>query len=424
MNWEILLPYTKKKKNFLVKVVSHMSDKHQYSSSESSTEEVFEEEEFDSLDALEMGQAQKMEEDTQVQSDIESHPPDRPRSPIMWEHPPTLQQQILQSHTQNLASPSENQILDHIVFGGPLQSHRVPPKLLNVFSDRWVGTHNAADFIQVTERLQSACENVKVDYMDVFREVAPTTGHIHYHSIVIFKGKKSAHSVFALDPHGRWEPMRGQLITAWNYAAKGGERAFIFGNPPPSLANHFRIRDLQRQKRSGPTPSQEKFNNMVIRAKNGDESIRDELIYANHMRYFDQVLIAAFIPVIYQGELSHKNIWIYGPPGTGKSRMVHEYCRDNAIRIYVKLQNKWWDGFSGHKLVIIEDADPDVMKHLASHMKIWADRYPFNAEFKGTARMINPDFHLVVTSNYSIEECFNERDAIAIRRRFDVYQME
>ena len=217
----------------MLKLVTPMSGKDHLSESTTTSEEVMEEEDledFNSLDIQEMQQAQAIsEDDTQSQSDMELSPIDRPRSPIMWEHPPTLQQQVQQAHTRNLAAPTEEQILDHIVLGAPMHSHRVPATLLHVYSDRWTGTHNAADFIQVTERLQAACQNVHVEYMEVFREAAPTTGHIHYHSVVTFRGKKSAHSVFALDPHGRWEPVRGQLITAWNYAAKHGDRAFVYG---------------------------------------------------------------------------------------------------------------------------------------------------------------------------------------------------
>jgi len=42
--------------------------------------------------------------------------------------------------------------------------------------------------------------------------------------------------------------------------------------------------------------------------------------------------------------------------------------------------NKWWDGYSGQRVVLLED-----FRHadLADYLKIWTDRYPFTAEIKG-----------------------------------------
>lgn len=48
-----------------------------------------------------------------------------------------------------------------------------------------------------------------------------------------------------------------------------------------------------------------------------------------------------------------RGVWIYGPPGTGKTRYVHEKYDD----IYDKGQNKWWDGYTGQKVVLIDDLD-------------------------------------------------------------------
>ena len=44
---------------------------------------------------------------------------------------------------------------------------------------------------------------------------------------------------------------------------------------------------------------------------------------------------------------------------------------------------------------------------LADHLKIWADRYPFRAETKGSSRVIRPKV-IIICSNYSIEQVFDE----------------
>lgn len=116
---------------------------------------------------------------------------------------------------------------------------------------------------------------------------------------------------------------------------------------------------------------------------------------------------------------SDLNVWIYGAPGTGKSRVCFHLFPD-AFR---KGCNKWWNGYRAHdpahKVVIIEDIDPNH-KVLAHHLKLWADRYPFIAEVKGSAVLIRPE-RIIVTSNYSVERIFeNAEDAAAIRRRFKI----
>lgn len=59
----------------------------------------------------------------------------------------------------------------------------------------------------------------------------------------------------------------------------------------------------------------------------------------------------------------------------------------------------------------------------SSQLKIWADRYPFCAEIKGgTLQKIRP-LKIIVLSNYSIDECFeNSQDLEPIKRRFKVKQ--
>lgn len=383
------------------------------SSEESTT--VYEESEI-STESLEF--AQRIPEDM---SEEEIDEPPRSTSPLHWKHgltPTAEQMRVIPAAPQPHAKASEVEqetLLNENVFRG----HRLPYDLVGVKSKRWVGTHNTQQYMQDTNDLTLRCMDADVEYMEVYRETAPTTGHLHYHSIVTFTDKVSAFRVFQLDPTAHWEQMKGRITSAFDYMSKGGDKVFQFGRRPALIELHLN----RRHNNQGPTRQQLRFEELVARAKLGDETIRDDMLYARYQKYFDQLLIAAFVPQIYSAPLSDKNLWIVGPPGTGKSRLVREYALNNGFRLYNKLQNKWWDGFSDHSIVLIEDADPQTMKLLASHMKVWSDRYPFTAEIKGTARMINATFHFIVTSNYTIEECFNEVDARAIIRRFDVLQM-
>eukprot|EP00965_Chrysotila_dentata_P098512 3256166-Pleurochrysis_carterae.AAC.1 len=79
--------------------------------------------------------------------------------------------------------------------------------------------------------------------------------------------------------------------------------------------------------------------------------------------------------------------------------------------------NKWWDGYVDHDVCLIEDFDKahNVLGH---HMKIWADRYPFMAEIKGSAIKIRPRL-VIVTSNYHPSHIWQDDTTLGpIMRRF------
>lgn len=127
----------------------------------------------------------------------------------------------------------------------------------------------------------------------------------------------------------------------------------------------------------------------------------------------------------WDGKLEDKNIWIWGPARTGKSRWAHEQVE--VEEAYIKMQNKWWDGYDRdkHKVVIIEDADPMYLKALTGHIKIWSDRYGFDAEIKGGSMRIDPGmYNLIVTSNHSMDDIWGGEDLEAIRSRFTEWHIE
>lgn len=242
-------------------------------------------------------------------------------------------------------------------------------------------------------------------YLVIARETAPSTGTSHIHALIIFHCNARASKLKKILPRAHLDLVRGTFEQAYNYVIKDGSVIYENGSKPK---NPHSVAD-------------EKFKLMIDDAKAG--VIDTEcLMYARYQKFFDQ-----FVPVedyCYDGELTSKNAWIYGPPGVGKSRMVRQFAMDMHYSVYEKLANKWWDNYNGEDIVLIEDLDPDVSKKLVHHIKLWADRYPFRAECKGSSKRICPRFMFIVTSNYSLRECFEGVDGEAIYRRFDEWQLD
>lgn len=108
-------------------------------------------------------------------------------------------------------------------------------------------------------------------------------------------------------------------------------------------------------------------------------------------------------------------IWIRGPSGVGKSHSVWQ--KYTVEEVYLKPRSKWWDGYRGQDVVLVDDMDI-YHKSLGGDFKDWGDKWPFHAERKGGSMNIRPK-KIIVTSQYSIEEIWDdEQTRDALNRRF------
>lgn len=263
-------------------------------------------------------------------------------------------------------------------------------------SRRWCFTLN-----NYTEDEAAAILDWTTEYLVVGDEVGES-GTRHLQGFVIFKTNNRLSACKKLQPRAHWEITRGSAKQAADYCKKDG--AFEeFGTCPdvPALA--------------GGESNKERWSDALAAAKRGDfDSIPADIRY----RYYRVTKEIAKDHLAMPDDLPDCcGVWLYGPPGVGKSHKA----RADYPEAYLKLQNKWWDGYQMQDHVIMDDFD---CKELGHFLKIWADKYAFLAETKGGTIAVRPKT-IVVTSNYSIDEIEWKDDAMraAIARRFKVIHM-
>lgn len=105
-------------------------------------------------------------------------------------------------------------------------------------------------------------------------------------------------------------------------------------------------------------------------------------------------------------KVGHINVvWIYGASGTGKTRKVFEECPD----VYRPVSYKWWEGYDGHKKVLIDDFRKDYCKF--HELLTLLDIYPFRVETKGGSRQVQFDT-IYITTPYSPQETYDTREDV------------
>lgn len=225
------------------------------------------------------------------------------------------------------------------------------------------------------------------------------SGTPHIQGLVCWKDAKDFNYMkknFSATAH--YETMRGTFKQAADYCKKDG--VFFEKGTLPADRGQL-VKDV--------------WNDVREKAKMGDFEAIPSDIYIRNMTNIHK--IARMHMELPEDADQTTGVWIYGRSGVGKSR----YARYHYPEFHHKMLNKWWDGYREHENVLLEDVAPDH-KFLAYFLKIWMDRYAFPAEMKGDVRTIRPK-KVIVTSQYTIEQCFEPTDAEAIRRRCKVIEL-
>lgn len=160
--------------------------------------------------------------------------------------------------------------------------------------------------------------------------------------------------------------------------------------------------------------------------RNDIDTIREMVADGQNMREILQVAtsvqsvrMAEIHMKYFEGKRNWKPLvkWYYGGTGVGKSKRAYEESEDP----YVALDTiKWWEGYDGHKHVIIDDMRGDFAK-FHQLLKL-LDRYEYKVECKGGSRQFLAE-QIIITSCYSPQQMFScktEEDLGQLFRRIDI----
>lgn len=256
--------------------------------------------------------------------------------------------------------------------------------------------------------------NDECNYGIYGREEATTTGTKHLQFYIRLKKQVRGAFLKKKLPKCHFEVCKGSEEDNIKYCTKCDRLPYEFGEPRATVANERK----KQQKTKDILDDYMKMPYLDFRDKHPWEALHLKM----KLEQWRIDSLACKEP--WDGELKDKNFWIWGPPGTGKSRWARQQAEPG--RIYLKGVNKWWSGYieEYHKLILFEDWPKDA-KFMGGLLKVWADRYTFTAETKGGTLFVDPrNWALIVTSNYSLNDCFEEVDVEALERRFTVYHLE
>jgi len=241
-------------------------------------------------------------------------------------------------------------------------------------------------------------------------EWAPTTGTPHLQGYLYFDNARTHRAVCGALPGVHITVARGTPDQNITYCSKDGE--FVEFGTRPKTSKEIGEAEANRYEEAWDAARRGSYSNLIP----GDiESIDAEL----RIRHYNTLKAIAKDYMVRPPQLSGVcGIWIFGESGSGKTMSANQ-AYPNA---YLKPLNKWWDGYQGEEVVILDDMDI-FHRDLTSLIKNWADFIPFIGEVKNGGRYLRPK-KFVVTSQYSIETIWESdpESYAAISRRFTVIE--
>jgi len=238
-------------------------------------------------------------------------------------------------------------------------------------------------------------------YIVIGKEVG-ASGTPHLQGYVSFKDPRTLNTLKKLDASAHWEICKGLPSQNRAYCIKEGNFEEV-GTLPIDPTCKGKMEQVAWAEA------------LLAVQENRLEDIRPDILCRSlkQIEYAAERIKASKRSLeTFTGEMRHE--WYYGKSGTGKSRKARE---ENPGAYIKDPETKWWHGYAGEEVAIIDDFDKFQIK-MGGYIKRWSDRYAFTAESKGGQIMI-PPLKIIITSQYRPEQIWDDPETLdAIKRRF------
>lgn len=228
-------------------------------------------------------------------------------------------------------------------------------------------------------------------------EVTPTTlrDHVQGYVELLQPRRLDWIKLHLLSEGAHVEKCRGSAKQNYEYCTKEASRMAdtepVFGGDWSDLTGQGRRSDL--------TSLHTKLIDLTIPL---EDVLKDESVGPTALRYLSNV--TSFRPLMSLQSPRHLTPdqvsfeWHCGPSGAGKTRAV--YDRFDPKDIYSKSpRSKWWDGYRGQSVVLIDDYRPNKEFAYDDLLRV-CDYYPLLLEGKGTSfHLVDNTTTVVITSN-------------------------
>lgn len=261
------------------------------------------------------------------------------------------------------------------------------------------------DFDVSEEHQADLLSNDRFSYIVFQKEIAPSTGREHlqgYAELFVQTRFSLVKKQFGDGVH--LEARKGSQKQAIKYCTKEASRC-------------------QEPKTSGEPKKQGKRSDLlsvrdaVMEGKTDLELYEDDTCFAPMLKYRGGIREFRNMLRMKDRQIAGKEVYVYwGAAGAGKTRKVWE---DNPEEnIFVKPAGKWFDGYHGQEVVLIDDFTGKDDLEMGMLLKI-LDRYPMSVPVKGSFTYWGAK-KIYITSNLSPDEWYplaTVEQHAALRRR-------